>query len=136
LLSLLYGREYRSATAVLDILILEMIVTGATLVLTRPHMALGRPGFVTLVQSSGLALSLPLLVVMVPRWGVLGASCALLSASIVRFVLGLASFRFILRARMPELRPRRSDFTPLFARVGAQIMELRKRILAPETLGA
>lgn len=136
LLSLLYGREYRAATAILDILILEMIVTGATLVLTRPHMALGRPGFVTILQSSGLALSLPLLIVMVPRWGVLGASYALLAASIVRFLVCLASFRFVLRQDMPALRPRRSDFTPLVARVGTQLLVLRRRILAPERISA
>jgi O-antigen/teichoic acid export membrane protein len=136
LLSLLYGRDYRGATAILNILILEMIVTGATLVLTRPHMALGRPGFVTILQSSGLALSLPLLFVLVPRWGVLGASYALLAASTLRLVICLISFRFILHEDMPELRPRKSDFTPLVARAGAQIVQLRKRILATETIGA
>ncbi|HEX4065522.1 MAG TPA: polysaccharide biosynthesis C-terminal domain-containing protein [Acidobacteriaceae bacterium] len=135
LLSLLYGRDYRGATAILDILILEMIVTGATLVLTRPHMALARPGFVTILQSSGLALSLPLLFILVPRWGVLGASYALLAASTLRLVICLVSFRYILRQDMPELRPRRSDFTPLVVRAGARIVQLRKRILATDTLG-
>jgi O-antigen/teichoic acid export membrane protein len=136
LLSLLYGREYRGASAILDVLILEMTVTGATLVLTRPHMALGRPGFVTLLQSSGLALSLPLIIVLVPRFGVLGAACALLSASTLRFAFCLASFPLVLKQKMPELRLRRSDFTPLVKRLRDQVRELRKRNPAPETLSA
>jgi O-antigen/teichoic acid export membrane protein len=106
LLSLLYGREYRDATMILNILIAEVILTGATLVLTRAYMALNRPGLVTVLQSSGLLLSLPLLAVFVPRWGVLGASFALLTAAVVRLAVALASFRFVLGQPAPGLLPR------------------------------
>jgi O-antigen/teichoic acid export membrane protein len=58
-------------------------------------MALGRPGLVTILQSSGLILSLPLFFLLVPRWGVLGASFALLTAALVRLILALCSFRFV-----------------------------------------
>lgn len=136
LLSLLYGREYKGATAILDILILEMIVTGATLVLTRPHMALGRPGFVTLLQTSGLILSLPMMFVLVPRFGVLGASWALLAASTLRFGICLVSFPFVLGQSIPPLLPTRSDFAPFIARLRNQVAEFRKRNQTPETLSA
>jgi O-antigen/teichoic acid export membrane protein len=132
LLSLFYGREYRGATGMLNVLILEMIVSGATLVLTRPHMAMGRPGAVTILQSSGLALSIPLLLLLVPRFGVMGASYALLAASTLRFLLCLASFRLVLRIGMPGLRLRSSDFSALANRV----LSMSKRNSEAETLGA
>ena len=40
-LSLLYGREYRGANVVLRILVLEVVLSGATLVLSQAFMALG-----------------------------------------------------------------------------------------------
>src|SRR5206468_10352638 len=97
LLSLLYGREYRHATAILNILIIEMIITGSTLVLTPAFMALGRPGYVTFLQSSGLVLSIPLLLFLVPRWGVVGASYALLTAAVIRLAFAILSFPFVLK---------------------------------------
>jgi O-antigen/teichoic acid export membrane protein len=117
LLSVLYGREYRGATMILNILIAEVILTGATLVLTRAYMALNRPGLVTALQSSGLLLSLPLLAAFVPRWGVLGASFALLTAAVVRLVVALASFRFVLGERAPGLIPRIDELQMLARRM-------------------
>lgn len=127
LLSLLYGREYRGATTILNLLILEMTITGATLVLTRAYMALGRPGFVTIVQSSGLALSLPLLVLFVPKWGVLGASCALLTAAIVRLAFALISFPLVLHLKPPSLVPRIAEFSALAIRVRSKLPSQRRR---------
>ena len=106
LLGLLYGKEYRSATAILDILILEAVLTGMALVLTRAFMALGRPGTVTLLQASGLVLSIPLLGLLVPRWGLVGASIALLVAAFVRLLLSLLSFRSVLGVKAPNILPR------------------------------
>lgn len=134
-LSLLYGREYSGAAAVLNVLILEMIVSGSTLVLTRAHMALGRPGFVTFLQSTGLVLSIPMLLVFVPRWGVLGAAYALLIASVMRLILAQSSFRKVLGYRAPGLVPKLSELS-------ATIDDLRTGVTgymgrrAEESLGA
>lgn len=128
LLGLLYGREYRGATVILNILIAEVILTGATLVLTRAFMALGRPGMVTILQSSGLVLSLPLLLWLVPKWGVLGASVALLVASVARLLLTLASFPLVLKQPVPGLIPRTDEVRALIVRVrraAAGILRLR-----------
>ncbi|WP_158748943.1 lipopolysaccharide biosynthesis protein [Acidobacterium sp. S8] len=134
LLSLLYGREYRGATAILNILIAEVILTGATLVLTRAYMALGRPGLVTILQSSGLILSLPLLLLLVPRWGVLGASFALLTAALVRLILALCSFRFVLGLPAPGLTPRMDELQAFGGRLRNNLLAaLRRR--AAQTAG-
>ena len=127
LLSLLYGREYRGATIILNILIVEVVVTGATLVLTRAYMALGRPGLVTILQSSGLVLSLPLLFLLVPRWGVTGASVALLTAALVRLIFALCSFRFVLGLPAPGLIPRMDELTAFSIRVRTGVLSMIRR---------
>lgn len=128
--SLLYGREYRNATAILNILVLEMIVTGSTLVLTRAFMPLGRPGYVTFLQSSGLLLSIPLLVVLVPRWGVLGASYALLTAALIRFAFALGSLPLILKQPVPGVLPKMWEFGTLAVRFRNGLRGLRDRLAA------
>lgn len=128
LLSLLYGREYRNATAILNILILEMVVTGSTLVLTRAFMALGRPGYVTFLQSSGLVLSIPLLLILVPRWGVLGASYALLTAAVIRLAFALGSFPLVLKQPAPGFLPKMSEFGTLAGRFRNGLRGLRDRL--------
>ena len=112
-LSLLYGREYRGAAVILNLLIAEVVITGCTLVLTQAFMALDRPGVVTILQSSGLVFSIPLLIILVPRFGVIGASCALLTSSVVRLLLTLISFPLILKLRPPSLLPSAHDLSLL-----------------------
>lgn len=120
LLTLLYGHEYSRASRVLDVLILEMVVSGSTLVLTRAHMALGRPGFVTALQSSGLILSIPLLLVLVPRFGVEGAGYSLLIASVMRMILAQVTFRKVLGYRAPALIPNVSEVLSVVGHVRGQ----------------
>ncbi len=122
LLSLLYGREYRDATLILNILIAEVILTGLTLVLTRAFMAMGRPGVVTVLQSSGPLMSLPLLALFVPRWGALGASIALLTAAAVRLAFALLSFRIVLGHPAPNVIPTLNDARAVIPRVKAAVV--------------
>jgi O-antigen/teichoic acid export membrane protein len=111
LLPLLYGQDYRRAVVLLDILIAEAIVTGCTLVLTQAYMAMGRPGTVTLIQSTGILFSIPLLILLIPRFGLVGASSALLFASLLRLLITIVSFKFLLDLPLPHLTPRLSDLT-------------------------
>ena len=121
LLPLLYGPDYRSASTVLDVLILEAIFTGLTLVLTQAYMALGRPGLVTILQSTGILLSIPMLIVLIPRFGIMGASAALLAASVMRLVLTLATMKSTLDFPLLSLLPRIDEFRVL-------VVGLRSRI--------
>lgn len=133
LLSLLYGHEYRRATMILNILIAEVILTGATLVLTRAYMALGRPGLVTILQASGLILSLPLLLLLVPKWGVVGASLALLTAALVRLMLALSSFRLVLGQPAPGLTPRMDELQVFAVRLRNTVFDAIRRRTAEAT---
>jgi O-antigen/teichoic acid export membrane protein len=121
MLPLLYGHEFRNASSTLNILIAEVVLTGATLVLTQAFMALGRPGLVTILQSSGLLFTIPLLLLLVPRLGVLGASLALLCASVMRLGFTLCTFWFVFRVNPPPLIPRKNELLGLIQQVKAII---------------
>ncbi len=105
LLSLLYGKEYRGANAVLRVLVVQIILAGATAVLSQSFMAIGRPGIVTALQVIGLALTVPLMLVLIPRLGLVGAGLSLLISTVVRFVFVIASFPMFLKMPIPRLVP-------------------------------
>jgi len=108
-LALLYGPEYRSANALLGILVAEVILSGATLVLSQAFMAMGRPGVITALQVTGLMLTIPLMILLVPHFGIVGAAVALLISTTGRFIFVLASFPIFLKVPMPQVFPKRED---------------------------
>jgi O-antigen/teichoic acid export membrane protein len=109
LLVLAYGKEYIGAATVLRILVLEAVLSGATLVLSQAFMALERPGVITALQVTGLILTLPLMLVFVPRLGIAGAGLALLLSTTARLLFVLASYPIFLKMRMPRVFPRAED---------------------------
>jgi O-antigen/teichoic acid export membrane protein len=109
LLGAVYGQAFLAAATVLRFLILQVALSGITVVLGTAFMAVGRPGFVALLQGIGLGLTVPLMLILVPRYGLNGAGLALLISSAVRLILIVASFPLILRVRVPRLWPRRDD---------------------------
>ena len=121
MLSLLYGKEYRGANAVLRILVVQIILAGATAVLSQSFMALGRPGIVTTLQVIGLLLTVPLMLVFIPRLGIVGAGLALLLSTIARFLFILISFPIFLKMRVPQLLPTLQDFKFLSGLVIKQV---------------
>lgn len=86
-LGLLYGKEYLVATSLLNVLVIEAILSGTITIMSQPFMAMGRPGTVTILQVSGLAISIPLISVLVPRYGSVGAAEALVCSACIRAVL-------------------------------------------------
>ena len=109
LLHLLYGSKYVGALPVFRILAIEVVIGGTTWVLAQTFMALGRPGNITIMQGIGLGLTVPLMLVMIPAYGLIGASLALLCSTITRFIFMLASYPLILKVRPPSLLITRED---------------------------
>jgi O-antigen/teichoic acid export membrane protein len=109
LLIFLYGPEYRGAAAILRILVVEVILAGATQVMSQAFMALSRPGVITTLQAIGLMLTVPLMLVLVPRFGIEGAALSLVVSTCARFAFVLASFSRFLSLPRPGLLPRRAD---------------------------
>ena len=102
-LNLLYGRAYISAAPVLRVLLIEVVLASVTGVLAQAAMALGKPGIVTLLQSVGLALTIPFMTIMIPRFGMIGAAYALLASTFCRFLFVQFSFPLFLKVKSPRL---------------------------------
>jgi O-antigen/teichoic acid export membrane protein len=62
-----------------------------------------RPGFVSVLQGTTLALSVVLLLALVPAFGAVGAAAALAIAGAVRWLALLAAIRFVLGLSLPRL---------------------------------
>jgi O-antigen/teichoic acid export membrane protein len=108
-LRMMYGREYVSASPVLRVLVVEVVLAGLTMVLAQAAMAVGRPGVVAMLQSIGLALTVPLMMFFIPRWGLLGAGWALLISTSCRLFFICLSFPKLLGCRRPRLIINLSD---------------------------
>lgn len=115
LLPLFYGTAFARGIAVGQVLTLEAVVSGLIAVLAQAFMALGRPGSVTMLQSLGLAAVVPLMFLLLPHFGLIGAAYALLISSALRLALILAMYPFVLHAKLPKLIPLREDFVRLRA---------------------
>jgi len=109
LLRVLYGKAYMGALNSFRVLLVEVTLSGCVFVLAQAFMAMGRPGIVTFLQGTGLSLSIPLMLLLIPRWHILGAVVALLTSTIARFIFVVLGFRFFLNAPLPDLMPRMSD---------------------------
>jgi O-antigen/teichoic acid export membrane protein len=117
LLRVLYGREYSGASLTLDILLVEITLSGAVYVLSQAYMAVGRPGLVTIMQAIGLSLSIPMMLLLIPRWGINGAAAALITSTVARFLFVYVGFSFILKIPRPDLLPRLSDVQTILLRL-------------------
>jgi len=124
-LHLLYGSKYAEADSVLRVLIIEVVLASATSVLAQAAMGLGRPGVVTLLQSIGLCLTIPLMFVFVPHFGILGAGFSLLISSACRLVFMISGFDWFLGCKCPRLTLTRSDYA--FAWNDSNRRRLRRR---------
>lgn len=109
LLRFLYGQEYVGAVGALRILVVEVVLSGATFVLAQAFMALDRPGVVTILQGAGLSLCVPMMLWLIPRYGIYGAAISLLASTVMRLILVCAGFRIFLKSTPPRLLPTSAD---------------------------
>lgn len=100
---LLYGKEFNTALHVFRLLLLEVTISGGTMILAQVFMALGKPKFVSILQGVGLLLVIPLLFVLVPKFGLIGAGIAMLSSGVLRFLFIILNIRFNLKVKLPRM---------------------------------
>lgn len=117
LLRLLYGSEYLSAVGALRILVLDVILSGATYVLAQAFMSLNRPGVITILEAIGLSLSIPMMLVLIPRFGIYGAAVSLLTSTVARLIFVYSGFRIFLKTEPPRIIPDERDFRMLWAMI-------------------
>jgi O-antigen/teichoic acid export membrane protein len=130
-LTLLYGHRYTQAAPILRVLVCEVVLAGATTVLSQAFMALGRPGVVTFFQIVGLLLTIPLMLLLAPRYGTLGAATALLLSTSIRFLLVLIGFPIFLKLPIPRIVASRSDFAFLAKSASALLRRLHRTAEVP-----
>ncbi|MBT2288387.1 oligosaccharide flippase family protein [Paenibacillus albidus] len=100
---LLYGKDFNTALTVFRLLLLEVTISGGTLILAQAFMALGKPKFVSILQGVGLILVIPMLFVFVPKFGLFGAGVAMLSSAVLRFLFIVLNIRYNLKVKLPRL---------------------------------
>ena len=115
LLRRLYGAAYLGAVPALRLLMVEVVLQGGVVILSQAFMAAGRPGTVSMLQGAGLATSVPLMFMFIPRFGTAGAALALLCATSIRFLLIFSAVPLVLKARLPRVVPGRADLANLIA---------------------
>ena len=117
LVRLAYGVKYAAVTPVAQVLTAEIIVGATVGTLSQAFMATGRPGLVTVFQTVGLCTSFPLLLVLVPRYGLLGAAYAIFLSTAVRLIFVLIAYPLFLRHRVPRLLLTAQDVLDIRARL-------------------
>lgn len=109
LLRLLYGSEYVAASGALRILVLEATLSGIVFVLAQAFMALDHPGVVTILQALGLSLSIPMMIWLIPIYGIYGAAVSLLVSTVARLIFVCIGFKVFLKTSAPNLFPEWRD---------------------------
>jgi O-antigen/teichoic acid export membrane protein len=117
LLRILYGSEYVAAAGALRILVIEVVLSGATFVLAQAFMALNHPGVVTVLQGLGLSLSIPMMLWLIPKYGIYGAAVSLLTSTTARLIFVCAGFKIFLKMKPPKLLPKLGDIRLLIGTV-------------------
>jgi antigen flippase len=108
-LPFLYGKSFTHAVPIAQIMTLQVLISGMVSILASAFTITGRPWIVTILQISGLAFSIPLLVLLIPRFGLFGVAFAFLMAASVRLFLVLLSYPILLKQRIPSVILTRGD---------------------------
>jgi O-antigen/teichoic acid export membrane protein len=112
ILKMIYGESFVAATGALRLLLLASIVWSAGLTVISGLDGFGRPGLSTIARLASTVTTVAALLVLLPRYGILGAAGAsLLGYSTLLFV---ALFCFLRQQRIgfwEFLRPRRADIS-------------------------
>jgi O-antigen/teichoic acid export membrane protein len=117
LLLWIYGAKFIAATYIFQLLLGEAILAGMVSILAQLFLALGRPGILTSLESGGLVVTIFLLVLLVPRLGLVGAGIALVCSTLIRLISILVSFPLVLKKSAPNLWPRCGDILSVWIRI-------------------
>jgi antigen flippase len=103
LLPLFYGRAFRASVPVAQVVVVSFVLNAVVYVLAQAFLAAGRPGVNAFIQLSGLAMTIPLMYLLIPRYGLLGAAIALVISTSLRLCSSLSCFPIILKVSVPSL---------------------------------
>jgi O-antigen/teichoic acid export membrane protein len=112
ILQLIYGESFVAATGALRLLLLASIVWSAGLTVISGLNGFGHPGLSTIARLTSTVTTVAALLILLPRWGIIGAA----AASLIGYstLLCVALFCFLRQQRIglwTFIRPRREDIS-------------------------
>ncbi|RKP53848.1 hypothetical protein D7Z26_10640 [Cohnella endophytica] len=117
LMGILFGAPFLEASTAFYVLCFECILGGGSWILASSFNAMGRPGLVLLRQSIALVITVALLFLLTPAYGLNGIAIALLIGAVIRLALTLASMRIVFRVPLKGMLFDRNDFRFLAERM-------------------
>jgi antigen flippase len=117
LLSFAFGAEFAAATLIFRLLAIEAAIGVLSQVTVQLFLSCDRPGIISTLQGAVLALSLALLLVLVPAYGALGAAMALLIAGAVRWIALMVAIPMALKLPRPRFLLQREDLQFMLRRL-------------------
>lgn len=117
ILRIFYGSDFAEAILAVRILLCVQILNAIYFPSLQAFMAVGRPGVVTVAQGLALALFVPLVLYLAPRFGFNGAAMAWLSSVAIRTVAICCCFPIVLYRPPPKLLLRTADVAEIVATI-------------------
>jgi len=74
-----------------------------------------------MLQGCGVITSIPLMYWLIPRFGLQGAGCALMLATLCRLLFVVLNFPYKLKSRPPGLIMCRAEFQGLFSTIWQRV---------------
>ncbi len=110
----LYGHGFHQAVAISQILVVESVLAASTGVLVQTFMATDRPGLATTLQMVGLGFAVPMMLLLIPRLGLVGAAIALLISTSARLTIAILCYPLLLKSPAPGLIVKAADLRYLY----------------------
>jgi O-antigen/teichoic acid export membrane protein len=127
-----YGSQFADAGVALRLILPGIVAYSVVAVLSRYITGRGRPGTGTLILIAGLVVNVGINLVLIPRYGIVGAAAASSVSYLVTAVLTLVVFhRMSGRGWLETLVLRRSDLFALVGALRAGVARLRGRRTGP-----
>ncbi|TFE28174.1 lipopolysaccharide biosynthesis protein [Cohnella luojiensis] len=117
LMGILFGAPFLAASQAFYLLSFECILGGGAWILASSFNAMGRPGLVLIRQVIALAITIGLLFVFTPIYGLNGIALALLIGAVIRLIVTLASMRIVFHVRLFGMLYDKNDFRFLIERI-------------------
>lgn len=102
LLGVFFGDAFLPAAPLFRLLVLAAILSSTAEIGAQAFMATGKPGIVSILRASEVAVLLALLLYFVPVSGVMGAAWSILAVACIRFVGTFACYPLILGKAPPR----------------------------------
>jgi len=112
-----YGTDFSQVTGLAALLTISVVFGTAASTFGQAFMATGKPEIATLVQALGVAVTIPLMIVLIPHAGIDGAAYAVDISYALRLVCVILAYPIFLNERVPRLLPTQQDVTDVFGRL-------------------